>query len=166
MIRAILLSLAVSVLVHDNALAACGSRTARATRFVLKQAEAYDPHTGLTWQRCSVGMTWKKGHGCAGERALLSVEDAMKAARAAGPGWRVPSVKELYTLVDTACGTPPADVTAFPDLHLKSEDSASYWTASEVGAAGLVYYIDFATGEADAHSRGYNLAVRLVRSGA
>jgi len=62
------------------------------------------------------------------------------------------------------CGTPPIDVRVFPDVRVKEEDANLYWTTSKLGVAGLVYYVDLATGNADAHSRGFTLAVRLVRS--
>jgi hypothetical protein len=75
------------------------------------------------------------------------------------------TLRELYSIVDAACGTPPLDLTVFPDIRAKDGDENSYWTTSEVGAAGLVYYVDLATGDSDAHSRGFSLAVRLVRSG-
>jgi len=49
--------------------AACANQMngGRPSRFVLKDGEAFDPKTGLTWKRCSVGRTWKKGDGCSGE---------------------------------------------------------------------------------------------------
>jgi hypothetical protein len=33
-----------------------------------------------------------------------------------------------------------------------------------VGAANLVYFFDFMTGAADGHTRGFQLAVRLVKT--
>jgi len=41
---------------------------------------------------------------------------------------------------------------------------ANYWTTNQVGAADLIYDFDFMTGVADGHSRGFALAVRLVKS--
>jgi hypothetical protein len=77
----------------------------------------------------------------------------------------------LYSLIDKQCGKPPVDVKVFPDLRstgkkeLNSKEDRIYWTSSELGVAGLIYYVDFTTGDVDAHSKGFSLAVRLVRSG-
>jgi hypothetical protein len=38
------------------------------------------------------------------------------------------------------------------------------WTTDQVGAANLVYFFDFMTGAADGHTRGFQLAVRLVKT--
>ncbi|HEY2533015.1 MAG TPA: DUF1566 domain-containing protein [Xanthobacteraceae bacterium] len=136
-------------------------------RFVLKHDEAFDTKTGLTWKRCSVGMVWKDHIGCTGQRALIGLNAALKVAEDAGAGWRVPNVKELYSLIDNKCGVPPVNVIAFPDLRQLHHDTDTdadetlYWTTSEFVAANLVYYVDLYTGDIDAHSRGFP----LVRSG-
>jgi hypothetical protein len=162
-------TLTVLCTVANVSSAACPDRI---TRYVLKGSQAYDTRTGLTWQRCSVGTTWNGRAGCTGDPAQIGLSDALKAAEAAGPGWRVPTVKELHGLLDRRCGSPPVDTAAFPDLRAaeKSKEGNQdgeriYWTASELGIAGLVYYVDFATGDVDAHTRGFSLAVRLVRTG-
>lgn len=95
----------------------------------------------------------------------MRLQDAVKAAESAGPQWRVPTIKELYSILDPSCGPPPLDLTVFPDIRTGGEEENAYWTTSKVGAAGLVYYVDLATGDSDAHSRGFALAVRLVRTG-
>lgn len=164
--RLLLLALALNLLPNGLMAAACQGEAANVAsrRFIFTQGEAYDTRTGLIWRRCSVGMTWTRGGGCTGERASMSFTEALKAAGNAGPGWRIPSIKELYSLVDTACGAPHVDVRTFPDLRFKDEDESAYWTSSALGLAGLIYYVDLRTGDADAHSPGFALAVRLVRS--
>jgi Protein of unknown function (DUF1566) len=168
LVRPFWLALAVVCAVTDVAGAGCAGAS---TRYVLRGGEAYDTRTGLTWQRCSVGMTWNAHAGCLGQPALIGLKDALKAAEAAGPGWRVPGIKELHSLLDKRCGTPPVDVVAFPDLKVGKKDKEDgqdddriYWTTSKLGVAGLVYYVDFTTGDVDAHSQGFSLAVRLVRT--
>ncbi len=102
---------------------------------------------------------------------MVGLTTALKAAKDTGPGWRVPDVKELYSLIENECGVPPVNLIAFPDLreiHHDPDADANgtlYWTTSKFAAANLVYYVDLYTGEIDAHSRGFSLAVRLVRSG-
>jgi hypothetical protein len=153
----------------EVALAACPPSAAG--RFVLNNDEAFDTKTGLTWKRCSVGMAWKDHVGCTGQRSFIGLATALKAAKDAGPDWRVPDVKELYSLIEKECGVPPLNVIAFPDfrhVHHDMDADASdtlYWTTSKFTAANLVYYVDLYTGNIDAHSGGFSLAVRLVRSG-
>jgi hypothetical protein len=159
----------LSLFILEVALAACPPSVAG--RFVLKNDEAFDTKTGLTWKRCSVGMVWKDHVGCTGQRAFIGLTTALKAAKDAGRGWRVPDVKELYGLIENECGAPPLNVIAFPDLRQVHHDPDAdandtlYWTTSQFAAANLAYYVDLYTGNIDAHSRGFSLAVRLVRSG-
>ena len=133
------------------------------SRFILNEGEVHDKKTGLIWQRCSVGMHWKNGKGCVGERSFLNLEEATKLAERTGNGWRLPSLAELGSLVDDRCGTPAVDGVAFPDIGPPDATESPYWTSSP-SVAGLVYFVDFMTGLADAHSKGFELAVRLVRS--
>ena len=100
-----------------------------------------------------------------GVRAGMSLPDAKAAAQAAGGGWRLATVDELYELVDAECGEPPLDITAFPDLDGTREIEESFWTSTDAGMLNMVYQVDFATGLADARSQGYALSVRLVRIG-
>jgi hypothetical protein len=171
MSRSIGLAFLVICTVASVSDAACPPQSKSASRFILKGSEVRDTRTGLTWQRCSVGMTWNDRQGCTGRQTLMGLKEALKAAETAGPGWRVPSINELYSLIDKQCGKPPVDAKVFPDLRstgkeeLNSEEDRIYWTSSELGVAGLTYYVDFTTGDVDAHSKGYSLAARLVRSG-
>jgi hypothetical protein len=134
-------------------------------RFVAAKGEIFDKKTGLFWQRCSVGMTWKQGKGCTGERKFLALDAAAEAAKNAGVEWRVPTVDELNSIVDMSCGSPTIDTNYFSDIRPTIEGEGSYWTTSEVGMANLFYYIDFMKGLVDGHTRGFALAVRLVRTG-
>jgi len=151
------------LLMPAGAQAACKG-SAAAPRFTLSGGEARDGASGLLWQRCSLGLTWT-ANGCTGERTGLNLANAKTAALAAGGGWRLPTVDELYDLVDEGCGEPPVDVSAFPDLGGTLDIEESFWTSTEAGMLNMVYQVDFATGLADARSQGYALSVRLVRAG-
>ena len=160
----LLLTLALVLLNHPSA-AACYDRSGPSgqKRFVLKSGEAFDSKTGLTWKRCSLG-TRPDGTGrCAGEKIFVNLDQALRSAKAEGDGWHVPSGPELESLIDVSCGNPVVDVSVFPDIRPDADGSAEYWTTNEVGTANLIYYFDFMTGRADGHSRGFQLAVRLVK---
>jgi Protein of unknown function (DUF1566) len=164
--RATLL-LTIGLVIFNHPSAACYDRSGASgqKRFVLKGDEAFDSKTGLTWKRCSLG-TGADGTGrCAGEKAFVSLDQALRSAKAEGDGWHVPSGPELESLIDISCSSPVVDVSVFPDIRPDEDGSAEYWTTNEVGAANLIYYYDFMTGRADGHSRGFQLAVRLVKKG-
>jgi hypothetical protein len=133
------------------------------TRFVLRGAEAFDTKTGLVWQRCSLGMTWDGKRGCVGEVTAASLDEAVQNAEKLGGNWRVPSGPELESIVDRSCGSPAVDVSVFPDIQKDEDGEADYWTTNPVGMANLYYFFDFMSGQADGHTRGFQLAVRLVR---
>jgi hypothetical protein len=158
------LALALIALAHPVAACYDGPTAHGPKRFIVKGDEALDSKTGLTWKRCSLGMRMEKGR-CVGEQAYLGLDQAVLLAKAEGNGWRVPSGPELESLIDVSCGSPVVDVSIFPDIVPDDEGAANYWTTNEVGAANLVYYFDFMTGRPDGHSRGFQLAVRLVRNG-
>lgn len=150
-----------------NAMADCYSRGDGRfqSRFVLRGPEAFDTKTGLTWQRCSLGMKWDGKRGCLGETMWLDLDEATKRAQELGGNWRVPSGPELQSIIDRSCGSPVVDVTVFPDIQKDEDGEADYWTTNPVGTADLYYFFDFMSGRADGHTRGFQLAVRLVRTG-
>ena len=159
------LALALVALAHPVAACYDGPTAHGPKRFIVKGDEVLDSKTGLTWKRCSLGTTAERGNRCAGEKAFVNLDQAVLLAKAEGNGWRVPSGPELESLIDVSCGSPVVDVSIFPDIVPDDEGAANYWTINEVGAANLVYYFDFMTGRPDGHSRGFQLAVRLVKSG-
>jgi Protein of unknown function (DUF1566) len=155
----------VCALPAEEGLASCyESVGAVQHRFQLSEGEAVDRKTGLTWKRCSVGKVWEGRYGCAGETKFVSLDEAKKVAKAEGPAWHVPSGPELESIIDVGCGMPVVDTVVFPDIKADEDGTANYWTTNEVGAANLVYFFDFMTGAADGHSRGFHLAVRLVKA--
>ena len=152
-------------LLSREALAGCYERIDGAQRrFQLNGGEAVDRRTGLTWKRCSLGLVWEGKRGCVGEIKFASLDQAMQIAEAEGPGWHVPSGPELESIIDVGCGKPVVDTAVFPDIRADEGGTAGYWTTNPVGAANLIYYFDFMTGAADGHSRGFQLAVRFVKT--
>jgi len=134
------------------------------SRFVLNGGEAYDQQTKLTWNRCSVGTIWTSDAGCIGEVKLLGLDKAKQLAQELGGGWRVPAIEELYSIVEQRCFNPTINSRVFPTVTNFGE-GAPYWSDTNVEEIpSLIYFIDFIDGAIDGHSKGFPLAVRLVRS--
>ena len=157
----VLLASAISATSVCSAEARCKDFPSQ-VRFVPGDGDVLDLHTHLVWMRCSLGMRWTHA-GCMGDMETMSLGQAKSAADAVGHGWRVPTADELFSLVDHSCGAPAIDTTAFPDIRPNSK-ALPYWTTTPLGIANLTVYIDFSEGFYDGHSRGFPLAVRLVRS--
>lgn len=153
----------VAALLATPAVAACAkAQNGKSSQFVLKGGEAFDAKTGLIWKRCSAGKSWN-GKTCSGEFRFMNLSEATKFAAEGEPGWRLPTVTELASLLDKACGEPQIDLRVFPDVEATFEGSSPYWTTSEVGMINLVYYVDFMSGIVDGRSGGFAIAARLVR---
>lgn len=133
-------------------------------RFVIQGGEVRDQKTGLIWQRCSVGLTWSAKAGCAGERAEVTFEAAQQAATQAGGAWRLPTLQELGSLVDSSCGRPAIDKRFFPDVTASTDEGAEeYWTSTPGGLDEMMYFVEFADGYSDIRSPGFSRNARLVR---
>lgn len=130
-------------------------------------SEVRDKVTGLVWQRCKLGMTWN-GSTCSGNAAGFSWDQALEAARTAAPSnapeasaWRLPNMKELTSLIETACYGPAINTTWFP-----FEPGGEAWSSStKADDAGRAWVVQFYNGGHSYGSKYYPLQVRLVRTG-
>lgn len=87
-------------------------------RFIGKnQSIVEDTHTKLQWQRCSYGQTWN-GETCAGKARELTWD---KASELHYYGWRLPTKKELSSLVFCITGQPAFWVEESKDKHFMCE---------------------------------------------
>jgi hypothetical protein len=81
----------------------------------------YDTKTKLTWQQeVQSNYTWAdaKTTYCPGVGSILG-----------GSGWRLPTLKELYTIIDFSMSDAPRiDASAFPGMP--TDTSAYFWSAS------------------------------------
>jgi hypothetical protein len=92
-----------------------------------------DSATGLTWQQIpdATGRPWREATAHCAALAL------------AGGGWRLPTMKELQSLVDETRANPAIDPMAFPD----TPSDQPFWTASRVVATpGSAWRVSFAHG--------------------
>lgn len=131
-------------------------------RFVIQGDLAYDKMTDLTWQRCSVGQTWKEGTGCEGEVKTFTFNQAQNLG---GSTWRVPTRYELGSLIDPEKANkhqqPTIDETVFPNMD---GNNLWYWTSTPIDdRSGWGIY--FKAGFAYTNALSKYDAVRLVRNG-
>jgi hypothetical protein len=79
--------------------------------------EVTDTMTGLVWRRCAEGVTWNADEQtCKGSPTLFQWREAFDHVRAnrAG-GWRLPNIKELFSIVNVKRQRPSIDPEAFPN---------------------------------------------------
>lgn len=120
-----------------------------------------DHQTGLQWQRCARGQAWD-GASCEGVAERLPAGQVQALSRQLQNGWRVPTVKELASLVQPGPASPVIDTQAFPNTP-----DDSFWTSTVGPSLHEAYEVDFAAGtvaNTSAGSRGVALYLRLVRS--
>jgi hypothetical protein len=137
------------------------------------EGTATDARTGLTWDRCAIGQELVDDGGeelprCEGEAQAFNWQDAMQevAARNASgwlghDDWRLPNVKELYSLMERRCFGPIVDLKVFP------EPGITYWTStSSDWNPDQAWTIEFFGGVEGATPKGdASPALRLVRGG-
>jgi hypothetical protein len=127
----------------------------QAPRFVANGAEVTDTRTGLVWRRCSEGQTWD-GATCAGSPAEFygwhnSLSHARSVAQSTGVAWRLPNIKELFTLVDSARWSPAIDTGYFPG----TSSQTCYWSSTpdstppDEGFSAAARCVGFNVGEAN-----------------
>lgn len=145
----------------------CNERVLPATpdsRFELSVSgdEVKDLKTGMIWQRCSVGQSWD-GFTCNGSATWNYWEWALTM----GDGqWRLPNIKELSSIVETACVSPSINTNIFPNTQ-----SGYYWSSSPstYTGGGFAWIVDFSHGHARpnymGNYKGNYEFFRLVRGG-
>jgi len=114
-------------------------------RYQIASHEVFDTQTGLRWQQVSspAPISW------------LEAEAYCKAP------WRLPTMKELQTLVDESRIDPAIDALAFPDVYEMTE--FGYWSSSPVaGLSGYAWIVRFSAGATDYGDLAYDYRVRCV----
>lgn len=97
-------------------------------RYTISGGTVLDNKTKLTWQQQTPA-------------ALYSWAGAKTFCAGLGSGWRLPTIKELTTLIDYSQGTPPViDTTAFPGIPVNYFWSSTPMAGSSTYAWNLYFY--------------------------
>jgi hypothetical protein len=126
-----------------------------------------DRRTGLMWMQCQDG---RSGANCAtgagasyGWGASFSRATAVNGNASLNKSfsdWRVPSQRELASIVRPYCAAPTINQLKFPS----TESVFSYWSASpDTQVSGASWYVDFAVGDVGSTVSGSKF-LRLVRT--
>jgi hypothetical protein len=89
-------------------------------RYVVSASTVYDSKTKLTWQR-----TIASSDSCPYTYANAKAYCSTIGTSLGGTGWRLPTLKELLTLIDWAQTNQGFDTTAFP-----TQANCYYWSAT------------------------------------
>ena len=130
-------------------MAAVAHADAPAGRYTITNGTVYDTKTKLTWQQAvpSTKYAWARANTyCSGLNLT-------------GTGWRLPTVKELQTIVDESRTNPTIDPTVFP-----STPSDYFWSSSPLaGSSSSSWYVYFIYGAAYYSVVSNTYYVRCVR---
>jgi len=135
----------------DRAMAAVAPAVIVATRFEAADKIVRDHERKLEWTRGNVSekrLTWAEAN------------EACEKLELAGGGWRLPTIKELLSLVDYERHDPAID----PAFECQPN---WYWssTAYASAPADCAWSVYFGYGSAGCGGRGYSGFVRAVRGG-
>ena len=108
-----------------------------------------DNTTGLVWTKKTIAED-------------VTHEQAVAAVAALGEGWRLPTVQELFGLVDHTKCRPAIDGEAFPDTRCDIYWTSTAWAANPDAA---VWCVSFYLGSVYFLPRYYFGCVRAVRPG-
>ena len=114
-----------------------------------------DTSSGLTWEQAgSSNKTW--------EQALAYCEDLNLGGKT---DWRLPTIKELHSLVDNSRSHPTINTTYFRDT-ISFTDISFYWSSTtDAYNTNAAWGVDFSNGGDGYSYKHYGLYVRAVRGG-
>jgi len=125
----------------------CTRASSPEPRYSIANGLVYDTRTRLTWQQTASADTYAWA----------------EAKRYCSAGWRLPTIKELETIVDHSVffGPKPAiDTTAFPSTPASSFWSASVWAGSQFTVWSASFRSGFSSNHVDPALRLYARCVR------
>ena len=162
-----------------DALADCDAKAKQSTpttqfKFLSGGISVLDTKTGLEWQRCPEGMMFAAGKAvdrsldsCMGTASTFNPTTIKMAAGKVNSSsgldgqhdWRVPTMDELSSIVESACQIPAINPTVFPGTPV-----TWFWAlqAKSLPSGGQAWGIGFGMGGYYVGNNNYG-AVRLVR---
>ena len=129
-----------------------------------------DNKTGLMWQKCADGQY---GALCdQGSPATYTWQNALQRAKSLNStsgfanyaDWRMPNIKELYSLVEITCAEPAINLAIFPSTINGLEDH--YWSSTPMIYTNYGQHsrtVTFYDGSTDSRYKTENGLLRLVR---
>ena len=124
-----------------------------------------DTKTGLTWNKCSEGQS---GVDCRiGTATTYTWQGALQQAQrvnnngffAGYKNWRLPSIKELNSIVEEQCSEPSINLAVFPE----SQNNV-YWSSSPYAeVSSYAWFVNFNFGLSSLNFKYVKYFVRLVR---
>ena len=142
--------------------------TTPTSRFMVNNnGTVIDTQTNLMWKRCREGLS---GTNCtSGNATTYTWKQALKQAKAVNDSggfagyidWRVPSVKELLSIIEKQCVEPSINLTVFPNTP-----SNWFWSSAlSSNYHHYAWYVGFGNGSSSYSGRFFLHDIRLVRGG-
>ncbi|MEH6534508.1 MAG: DUF1566 domain-containing protein [Photobacterium frigidiphilum] len=140
-------------------------RTAPDGRFEVNQnGTVKDLKTDLTWMRCLVGMKWD-GTSCINEPLLQTWQPALQTVKNINTNtkhylyqfggvkeWRLPNIKELQSIHESACYQPALNEYAFPNIGKDAEaNTGTVWSSTPAHWSKDVFTLSIAEGTVVRH---------------
>ena len=131
------------------------------------ESVAIDTATGLMWQRFSLGQSFENGR-VTGDAQKFNFDESLKAAseyeHLGFKDWRVPTIKELLSIVDYDRFNPIIDTDVFLETV-----PYHYWSSSPVHSSNsYAWVVDFYSGNSNWNLKDGDFFarffVRLVRN--
>jgi hypothetical protein len=180
-LTAIILTLSVAVASGFVQAQTCSpniKKTAPNYRFVDNlNGTVTDLWTGLMWKQCVEGMVWDLNNGCTPgvEAYTYSWQGALQEVANVNSGtagqnlyqsdWRLPNVKELFSITEMACSDPATNEKFFPMTFTPALPTVMYWTSTGYAlAGGGIWFVNFSTGAISTTGPTALSGVRLVRN--
>jgi hypothetical protein len=132
-------------------LTASAQANAPVVRYTIAGGTVTDTKTKLVWQQTAPAAPY----GWANAMTYCPT----LGASLGGTGWRLPTIKELQTIVDDSLKSPSIDPTAFPATPV-----TSFWSSSpSAGSPSTVWGVDFYDGSSNTYPGPDPHDVRCVR---
>ena len=130
-------------------LTASAEASAPAGRYTTTAGTVFDTKTKLTWQQTAPTAPY----------AWAAAKIYCQNLTLAGTGWRLPTGKELQTIVDYSQSNPSIDPTAFP-----ATAATYFWSSSPLaGSPTSAWFVHFFHGDTSASDVPNTRDVRCVR---